>query len=100
MTTDPECELCSLIAKPTEFIYHEDEVCSIFVCDVCDEPMVAWKQHGIIPPMNQQEHMFKAIFQSTVGTDDDRYQFDAVRYRFKDHWHAHLRPIGRIIHDR
>lgn len=98
MTTDPECELCSLI--PKMHVYHKDDICIVLDCDVCDQPKVIWRQHGIIPPMHEQEHMFRALFQATVGIDDEEHQFDAVRYSHRDHWHAHLRPIGRIIHDR
>lgn len=98
MTTDPDCELCSLIH--TTHVYFNDQICIVLDCDDCGEPMIVWKKHGIIPPPKEMDHMFRTLFDSTVGTGQEDFQFDAVRYKHKNHWHAHLRPIGRIIHDR
>ena len=52
---DPGCELCEA-ARITEW-FHEDDVCWVAACEVCDVPMVVWKQHGNEPPDAEVEHM-------------------------------------------
>ena len=37
--------------------YHEDEVCWVADCEVCDVPMVVWREHGAKPPDAAVEHM-------------------------------------------
>ena len=54
-TASPACELCEA-ARITEW-FHEDEVCWVAACEVCDVPMVVWKQHGNEPPDAEVEHM-------------------------------------------
>ena len=49
------CDLCRAV-RMTHW-YHEDEVCWIAECDVCDVPMVVWRWHGKTPPPEHLEHM-------------------------------------------
>ena len=49
------CELCEAARMSTW--YHEDEVCWIAECDVCDVPMVVWRWHGTTPSSEHLEHM-------------------------------------------
>ena len=41
------CDLCEA-AKITHW-FHEDDVCWIAECEICDTPMVVWRWHGIDP---------------------------------------------------
>jgi hypothetical protein len=66
------CDLCR--AKRMTPWYHEDDICWIAECDVCDVPMVVWRWHGTGPP---PEHLV-----------DDHMR------NIPDHWHAHARPKG------
>ena len=49
------CDLCRAV-RMTPW-YHEDDVCWIAECDVCDTPMVVWRWHGTAPPAEHVEHM-------------------------------------------
>jgi hypothetical protein len=49
------CDLCEA-ARMTEW-YHEDDVCWVADCEVCDVPMVVWREHGATPPDDAVEHM-------------------------------------------
>ena len=42
------CDLCR--AKKITPWYHEDEICWIAECDICETPMVVWRRHGVTPP--------------------------------------------------
>ena len=42
------CDLCRA-ARITPW-HHEDDICWIAECDVCDVPMVVWRYHGTEPP--------------------------------------------------
>ena len=53
------CELCEA-ARITEW-FHEDDICWVADCEVCDVPMVVWKQHGDEPPDADVEHMLAAL---------------------------------------
>ena len=44
----PHCDLCR--AKKITPWYHEDEICWIAECDICETPMVVWRRHGVTPP--------------------------------------------------
>lgn len=93
---DPECAYCA--REFNTHVYFEDEICVLRDCDVCGEPLVIWKQHGIIPPPRELDHMFDVTWRHTGGFNQDA-QFDATRSRgHRDHWHAHLRRQGRLSH--
>ena len=57
MTT--HCDLCEA-ARMTTW-YHEDEVCWVADCEVCDTPMVVWQRHGAEPSDDEVEHMLSAL---------------------------------------
>ena len=86
----PTCELCEA-ARITEW-FHEDDICWVAACEVCDVPMVVWKQHGNEPPESEVEHML-----AELGRVADRqlgagvWSFDRVMRQIPDHFHAHAR---------
>ena len=41
--------------------HHEDDVCWVADCEVCDVPMVVWRQHGPTPPDDAVEHMVSKL---------------------------------------
>jgi len=86
------CDLCEA-ARLTRW-YHEDEVCWVADCEVCDVPMVVWKRHGTDPSPETVAHMTAALERAARARFDD-YVVDAVRRQIPDHWHAHGRPRGR-----
>ena len=88
----PGCELCEA-ARITEW-FHEDDICWVADCEVCDVPMVVWKQHGNEPPDDRQvEHMLAELGRSSptreLGAGD--WSFDRVMRQIPDHFHAHAR---------
>jgi hypothetical protein len=56
---DGSCELCEA-ARLTVW-HHEDDTCWVADCEVCDVPMVVWKQHGNEPPEVEVEHMLARL---------------------------------------
>jgi len=42
------CELCTA-ARITPW-YYEDDTCWIAECEICETPMVVWRNHGVQPP--------------------------------------------------
>ena len=50
-----DCDLCEA-ARITHW-FHEDDVCWIAECEICDMPMVVWRWHGIDPPPEALAHM-------------------------------------------
>jgi hypothetical protein len=90
VSTSPDCELCE--AAHLTVWHYEDEVCWVADCEVCDVPMVVWKQHGNQPPEADVEHMLGHL--GTVA--DERlgaggWSFDRVMRQIPDHFHAHAR---------
>lgn len=84
------CELCEA-ARITEW-HHEDDVCWIADCEICDVPMVVWKQHGPEPPEDQRAHMLEQL--ERVGAEQfgpDGFTIDGVMRQIPDHFHAHAR---------
>jgi hypothetical protein len=89
-TLDPDCELCEA-ARMTEW-FHEDDVCWVADCEICDVPMVVWKEHGPEPPDEQRAHMLDQL--QRVGTErfgEGGFSIDAVMRQIPDHFHAHAR---------
>ena len=87
---DAGCELCEA-ARITEW-HHEDDVCWIADCEICDVPRVVWKQHGPEPPEDQRAHMLEQL--ERVGTErfgSDGFNIDGVMRQIPDHFHAHAR---------
>jgi hypothetical protein len=88
------CELCEA-ARMTTW-YHEDEVCWVADCDVCDTPMVVWHRHGAQPSEDELAHMLGAL--SWIAADrfgDEAFTIDRVMRQIPDHFHAHARDANR-----
>jgi hypothetical protein len=85
------CDLCKA-AKITPW-YHEDEICWIAECEICEVPMVVWRSHGVTPPAEHLTHMharLREVAQTQLG---DIYIDDHMR-NIPDHYHAHGRPVN------
>jgi hypothetical protein len=85
------CELCA--AERLTRWYHEDDVCWVADCEVCDVPMVVWRIHGTAPSDGEIAHMTARLAEATrirFGT----FAVDLFRRNIPDHWHAHGRPQG------
>jgi hypothetical protein len=83
------CDLCRA-ARMTPW-YHEDDICWIAECDVCDVPMVVWRWHGTAPPPEHVEHMWARLRDVARAQIGEYYVDDHMR-NIPDHWHAHARP--------
>jgi hypothetical protein len=86
----PGCELCEA-ARITEW-FHEDDVCWVAACEVCDVPMVGWKRHGNQPAEHEVDHMLAelaTVADAQLGADG--WSFDRVMRQIPDHFHAHAR---------
>lgn len=87
----PGCDLCRA-ARLTPW-FHEDDVCWIAECEICEVPMVVWRWHGTAPPeshVTQMRERLGAVATREVG---DHWIDDHMR-NIPDHWHAHARPRG------
>jgi hypothetical protein len=84
------CELCEA-ARITPW-HHEDDVCWVADCEICDVPMVVWKQHGTEPPPDVRAHMLEHLHAvATARFGADGYSIDGVMRQIPDHFHAHAR---------
>ena len=84
------CELCEA-ARLTTW-YHEDEVCWVADCEICDVPMVVWKQHGPAPADDERTHMLSVLERVAEGRfGDGSFSIDPVMRQIPDHFHAHAR---------
>jgi len=85
-----DCELCEA-ARITPWHY-EDDVCWVADCEVCDVPMVVWKQHGAKPPESDTEHMISEL-ERVAGErfGAGEFSIDRVMRQIPDHFHAHAR---------
>ena len=85
------CDLCR--AERMTPWYHEDEICWVAECDVCETPMVVWRWHGVTPPDDHLRHMqerLRAVAAERVG----EFWVDGHMRNIPDHFHAHARPKG------
>jgi hypothetical protein len=85
------CQLCEA-ARITPW-YHEDEICWIAECEICEVPMVVWRFHGVTPPPEHLDHMLAKVREVAAARLGDAYVDDHMR-NIPDHWHAHARPKG------
>jgi len=84
------CELCEA-ARMTPW-HHEDDVCWVADCEVCDVPMVVWKEHSATPPDDALAHMLghlERVAEARFGVGG--YSVDRVMRQIPDHFHAHAR---------
>ena len=84
------CELCEA-ARMTRW-YHDDELCWVADCEVCDVPMVVWRSHGPTPPAGDVERML-AVLDRVAGErfGADAFTIDRTMRQIPDHFHAHAR---------
>jgi hypothetical protein len=85
------CDLCR--AKKITPWYHEDDVCWIAECDICETPMVVWRRHGTQPPAQARAHMLARLGEVATGLIGEYWVDDHMR-NIPDHFHAHARPKG------
>jgi hypothetical protein len=72
--------------------YHEDDVCWIADCEVCDTPMVVWRHHGTSPPEDERAHMLAALEAVAAARFGEvAFNLDPVMRQVPDHFHAHAR---------
>ncbi len=90
-TKSPHCELCRA-ARITPW-FHEDDVCWIAECEICEVPMVVWRWHGPAPPEAHATHMRARLSEVAVREVGEFWVDDHMR-NIPDHWHAHARPRG------
>jgi hypothetical protein len=86
-----DCMLCR--AERITPWYHEDEVCWIAQCEICEVPMVVWRPHGVAPPSGEREHML-AQLRDVARREIGAFWLDDHMRNIPDHWHAHARPEG------
>jgi hypothetical protein len=84
-----KCELCTA-AHITPW-YHEDEICWIAECEICEVPMVVWRQHGVAPPPDDLAHMHARLHE-VAATHFGPIWIDDLMRNIPDHYHAHGRP--------
>lgn len=85
-----QCELC-VAARITPW-HHEDELCWVADCEICDVPMVVWARHGPAPPPEELDHMLlqlRRVADARFGAGG--YTLDQVMRQIPDHFHAHAR---------
>ncbi|HEV8065359.1 MAG TPA: hypothetical protein VGP46_11030 [Acidimicrobiales bacterium] len=88
-----DCDLCEA-ARMTCW-YHEDEICWIADCEVCDVPMVVWRSHGAEPAADERQHMLaelERVARERFGAAS--FKIDGVMRQIPDHFHAHARDEG------
>ena len=85
------CDLCRA-ARITPW-YHEDEVCWVAECDICETPMVVWRFHGTTPPEDHLRHM-QAKLREVAAVRVGEFWVDDHMRNIPDHFHAHARPKG------
>ncbi len=85
------CDLCRAL-RLTPW-YHEDEVCWIAECEICEVPMVVWRWHGTTPPEEHVAHM-RARLAEVAAAQIGEFYVDGHMRNIPDHYHAHARPKG------
>jgi len=86
------CELCEA-ARITPW-YYEDETCWIAECEICEVPMVVWRQHGTRPPQADKDFMHARLREVAESHFDENIYIDDFMRNIPDHYHAHGRPAG------
>jgi hypothetical protein len=86
------CDLCEA-ARITPW-FHEDDVCWIAECEICDVPMVVWRFHGVRPPDEHLTHMLEHLARVAGDTLTVEHYVDDNMRNIPDHYHAHARPVG------
>ncbi|MEA3216581.1 MAG: hypothetical protein QOJ19_2737 [Acidimicrobiia bacterium] len=85
-----DCELCEA-ARFTHW-YDEDDICWVADCEVCETPMVVWKQHGTGPSPEEVEHMLERLSAAAISRfGPEGWSIDRVMRQIPSHFHAHAR---------
>jgi hypothetical protein len=85
-----KCDLCEA-ARLTKW-HHEDDVCWIADCEVCDVPMVVWRHHGTEPPADDVAHMMRELTRVADRLfSETEWKIDGDMRQIPDHFHAHAR---------
>jgi hypothetical protein len=88
-----DCELCEA-ARLTRW-YHEDDLCWVADCEVCDVPMVVWRDHGPSPAPEEVDEMLgqlERVAAERFGAEG--FTVDRVMRQVPDHFHAHARDTA------
>ena len=89
----PDCDLCEA-ARITPW-HHEDDICWVADCEVCDVPMVVWRTHGTEPPAEELDHMLAALSRVAAARfGEEEFHVDRHMRQIPDHFHAHARDRG------
>src|SRR5918992_2798394 len=84
------CDLCEA-ARLTPW-HHEDDLCWVADCEICDVPMVVWKEHGAGPPADVLAHALEQLERvATARFGVGGYTVDRVMRQLPGHFHAHAR---------
>jgi hypothetical protein len=86
------CELCQA-ARITPW-YYEDETCWIAECEICEVPMVVWRQHDVNPSPELKAYMHTRLREVAAKHFDEKIYIDDFMRNIPDHYHAHGRPEG------
>jgi len=84
------CDLCQA-SKMTTW-YHDDAVCWVADCEICEVPMVVWREHAVAPPPDVLDHLttaLRAVADARFGVG--AYRIDDNMRNIPDHYHAHAR---------
>src|SRR5439155_413887 len=87
-----DCMLCR--AERITPWFHEDEICWVAECEICETPMVVWREHGVEPPPEHLSHMLahlKDVAERQIG----EHWLDRHMRNIPDHWHAELLDVLR-----
>jgi hypothetical protein len=72
--------------------HHEDDLCWIADCEVCDTPMVVWRDHGSTPPAEDVDAMIGQLIRvATARFGVGKFTIDRTMRQIPDHFHAHAR---------
>ena len=86
-----DCLLCA--AERITHWYHEDDLCWIADCTICNTPMVVWRWHGVDPDDADRTNMLTRLAGVADGVFAGHYFDDNMR-NIPDHFHVHARPEG------
>ena len=86
------CDLCEA-ARITPW-FHEDDICWIADCEICDVPMVVWREHSATPSAEALAHMHEHLARIAAEVLTVAHYVDDNMRNIPDHYHAHARPQG------
>jgi hypothetical protein len=91
------CDLCEAAVITTRYL--ENELCWIGDCEICQVPMVVWREHGANPSRELKEQMRRYLAMvADQELGEGIWTFDDHMRNIPDHYHAHARPPGFMRH--